>query len=40
LQITHIATSRDVFVIGALNAAAWLAGKPPGSYTIEQSLGL
>jgi 4-hydroxy-tetrahydrodipicolinate reductase len=40
LLITHIATSRDVFVIGALNAAAWLAGKPPGNYTIEQSLGL
>lgn len=40
LQITHIATSRDVFVVGALNGAAWLAGKTPGNYTIEQSLGL
>jgi 4-hydroxy-tetrahydrodipicolinate reductase len=40
VQITHIATSRDVFVLGALEATAWLAGKPPGRYTIEQSLGL
>lgn len=40
LQITHIATNRDVFAVGALNAAAWLAGKSPGNYTIEQSLGL
>ena len=40
VQIAHIATSRDVFAIGALDAAAWLAGKPAGRYTIEQSLGL
>jgi 4-hydroxy-tetrahydrodipicolinate reductase len=40
VQIAHIATSRDVFALGALQAAAWLAGKPAGRYTIEQSLGL
>jgi 4-hydroxy-tetrahydrodipicolinate reductase len=40
VQLAHIATSRDVFAIGALAAAAWLAGRPPGRYSIEQSLGL
>ncbi|MCI0366616.1 MAG: 4-hydroxy-tetrahydrodipicolinate reductase [Phycisphaerales bacterium] len=40
LCISHQATNRDLFVRGALRAAAWLCGKPPGRYTIEQSLGL
>jgi 4-hydroxy-tetrahydrodipicolinate reductase len=40
LRITHTATSRDLFARGAINAAAWLGGRPPGRYTIEQSLGL
>ena len=40
LRITHMATSRDLFARGAINAAAWLGGRPPGRYTIEQSLGL
>lgn len=40
IRITHIATSRDLFARGALEAAAWLHGRPPGRYSIEQSLGL
>ncbi len=40
LKIFHMATSRDLFARGALDAAAWLHGRPPGRYTIEQALGL
>lgn len=40
LRLAHLATSRDLFARGALEAAAWLAGRSPGRYTIEQSLGL
>lgn len=40
LRITHMATSRDLFALGALNAAAWLSGRPPGRHTIEQTLGV
>jgi len=32
LELTHRATNRDVFVYGALRAAAFLVGKPPGRY--------
>lgn len=39
ITITHSATSRELFASGALRAAAFLAGKPAGKYTIEQSLG-
>jgi 4-hydroxy-tetrahydrodipicolinate reductase len=40
LEITHRATSRDVFVRGALRAAAWLTGRAPGWYTIDDVLAL
>jgi 4-hydroxy-tetrahydrodipicolinate reductase len=40
IRICHMATSRDLFVRGALEAAAWLHGQPPGRYAIEQALGL
>lgn len=40
IKIFHSATNRDLFARGALRAAAWLRGKPPGRYTIEQSFGL
>lgn len=40
LELTHVATDRDVFARGALRAAAWLAGKPPGRYTVADVLGL
>jgi 4-hydroxy-tetrahydrodipicolinate reductase len=40
LKFSHFATNRDLFARGALRAMAWLHGKAPGSYTIEQSLSL
>jgi len=35
LEFTHAAASRDVLAAGALNAAAFLAGKPTGFYTMR-----
>lgn len=40
IELTHRAHSRDAFARGAVQAAKWLAGKPPGRYTFEQVLGL
>jgi 4-hydroxy-tetrahydrodipicolinate reductase len=40
VTISHAATNRDLFARGALRAAAWLRGRPPGRYAIEQSLGI
>lgn len=40
IEITHRATTRDLFALGALRAAKWLDGKPAGEYTIEDALGL
>lgn len=38
IELTHRATSRDLFARGALRAAAWLAQQPPGSYTMDDVL--
>lgn len=35
LELSHRATDRTIFARGALHAAAWLAGRPPGIYTVE-----
>lgn len=40
IEIAHRATSRSIFATGALVAAAWLVGKPPGRYTMLDVLGL
>jgi len=40
VELTHRATSRDLFVRGALRTAAWLKGKPAGWYTMEDVLGI
>jgi 4-hydroxy-tetrahydrodipicolinate reductase len=40
LELTHVATSRDTFVHGALRAAKWLAGQKPGRYGISDVLGV
>lgn len=40
LELTHRATSRDVFARGALRAAAWLRGRAPGWWTMEDVLAL
>ncbi len=38
LTLSHLATDRRVFVKGALRAAAFIAGKPPGLYDMEDLL--
>jgi 4-hydroxy-tetrahydrodipicolinate reductase len=40
VEITHRATDRVTFAHGALRAAAWLAGRPPGLYAMDEVLGL
>jgi 4-hydroxy-tetrahydrodipicolinate reductase len=40
LDLTHKASSRETFVAGALRAALWIVGRPPGLYTMEDVLGL
>jgi 4-hydroxy-tetrahydrodipicolinate reductase len=40
LELTHRASTRDHFARGAVRAAVWLAGKPPGLYRIETVFGL
>ena len=40
LKIFHSVANRDVFVRGALEAAAWLCEQESGLYTIEQFLGI
>lgn len=35
LELTHRATSRDLFAHGALRAARWIVGKAPGMYAIR-----
>jgi len=40
LEISHRAGSRKAFARGALRAARWLVGRPPGIYDMEDVLGL
>ena len=40
LELSHRATSRDVFAIGALQAALWVANQQPGLYRMKNVLGL
>lgn len=39
LEISHRALNRDGFALGALDAAKFLAGKPPRLYTMSDLLG-
>jgi len=39
IELTHRASSRELFAHGALRAAAFLEGKPPKRYTIADVLG-
>ncbi len=39
LELSHRALNRDGFALGALDAARFLAGKPPGLYTMDDLLG-
>ena len=38
LELTHRAHTRDTFAQGAARAAAWLAGKAPGLYAIDDTI--
>ena len=40
LELTHRAASREIFASGALRAAKWIMGKPPGLYSMQHVLGL
>lgn len=40
LELTHKASSRETFARGALRAAQWTVGRPPGIYTMQDVLGL
>lgn len=40
LELGHRAESREIFARGAIRAALWLTGKPPGRYTMGDVLGL
>jgi len=40
VELTHKASSRDTFANGALRAARWVHGKPPGIHTMQHVLGL
>ena len=40
IELTHRASSRDVFAMGALKAAAWVAAQLPGLYDMSHVLGL
>lgn len=39
IELLHAAQDRAVFAEGALRAARWLAGRPPGRYTMRHVLG-
>jgi 4-hydroxy-tetrahydrodipicolinate reductase len=40
IEIGHRASSRHIFAAGALRAAAWVVGRPPGRYDMLAVLGL
>lgn len=40
IEITHRATDRSLFAKGAVKAALWAQGKPPGRYDMMDVLGL
>ncbi|MDR2163197.1 MAG: 4-hydroxy-tetrahydrodipicolinate reductase [Clostridiales Family XIII bacterium] len=35
IEVTHTAYSRDIFALGALNAARYIQGRPPGLYMMD-----
>jgi 4-hydroxy-tetrahydrodipicolinate reductase len=40
IELAHIATDRAIFARGAVKAALWGRGKPPGLYSMADVLGL
>jgi 4-hydroxy-tetrahydrodipicolinate reductase len=40
IELTHRASSREIFARGALHAAKWTTGQRPGIYDMQDVLGL
>ncbi len=40
IELTHKASDRGIFARGALRAALWTKGKPPGLYGMKHVLGI
>jgi 4-hydroxy-tetrahydrodipicolinate reductase len=40
IELAHVAQDRALFAEGALRAARWIAGKPAGTYSMNDVLGL
>jgi 4-hydroxy-tetrahydrodipicolinate reductase len=40
LELVHRATNRAIYAKGAVRAARWLIGRPPGLYGMKEVLGL
>jgi 4-hydroxy-tetrahydrodipicolinate reductase len=40
LELTHKASDRGIYARGAVHAARWLEGRPPGLYGMADVLGL
>ncbi len=40
IELSHRATTRDTFAMGALQSAFWVAGQKPGLYSMMDVLGL
>ncbi|HXA08356.1 MAG TPA: 4-hydroxy-tetrahydrodipicolinate reductase [Chthoniobacterales bacterium] len=40
LELTHRASSRETFAVGALRAVRWALKQPPGLYNMENVIGL
>lgn len=40
IALSHLAENRAIFARGAVKAAEWLLGRPPGRYAMPQVLGL
>jgi len=40
VELAHKASSRETLALGALRAAAWVVGRPPGVYSMQHVLGL
>jgi 4-hydroxy-tetrahydrodipicolinate reductase len=40
LELIHRATNRAIYAKGAVQAALWVAGRPPGLYGLKEVLGL
>jgi 4-hydroxy-tetrahydrodipicolinate reductase len=40
IELTHRAQSRDIYAIGAVRAAHFIVGRPPGVYDMADVLGI